>query len=1049
MRVVLDSGEAIELGMTETSPTISISDFSRRVTDDFGVTTVVERGFARRLSVKLAVPFANVDALQRRLASLRATPARWIADDQVAWLAARGIFKEFELDLAVPPLSYCTLSVEGFAETEVAADPGTDPAPIGTTTTLRLLQPVVLTEGMLALSNVAENDAPAWSSGTTYAAGARVIRAHVVYESLIAANKARDPAADPAAWLTVGPTNRWAMFDEALGTSTKATSSISVGLEAGLVNAVALLDVVGSTVRVQAPGYDRTVPVGTGAITFLDLPQTSGRVSVTIAASGEVSVGTLLVGSVVGLGTTEAAPTAGITDYSRKDVDDFGEVTIVPRSWAKRMALRGMLRTSAVDAVANRIAAVRARPSLWIGDAGTDSLTVYGFFKDFSIEVGDQLSRLSLTIEGLSEAAPLAPALPPAGSVGWPDITDPNGTKPTDNADKTGLNTSKDTNAVGGTPSADVLRALAAAKAQLAELNDEIIPSVDAQVAAANDRIAAARSDLAAEIERAKGSEGTLNQRIDSLVVDGGGYNDSALRAEVSRVDQAAITRDAALGQRIDTVSASVGDQINAKAQEITSAYATADKALADRQSTLEANATNLSSRVSSAETALSDGRFATAQSVRTLEARATPRPNLQVNGGFENGTAGVLIPQGGAVIDDAASGKRVLHWALPGETVALLPPITVQAGVRYTVSFELTLSADTGGFRIDPSLWTGDAGTGSVTYDTRTSQSWLVGSSSNDPRKEFSFTAPAGTRSIQLRLIASGISNPRSIDVARVKVEAGDAPATTYTADASVTGGLAKIDQVASAIAEGGFASASTLEQLRAEYNGTAATVSTQAGAIAGLDGRTAVFWGVKGQTPDGKTSIQLSKVDGSPAQFYVGANMFVEGDLLVDGTIRSTKFNDASMSRFGTAGWTGSVAGVPGGANVPFSLTLTPIYPRGRFMVEAVIAVQTDVGQTTITPNYNNTGKQLRVTRVADGGGLFLRSYDDQGNVYQITPGLTFQSLPVLATTLFGTTFVATIYKGTYDSGVINDGDYYYREIAASYTVTTIQLRVTWVAV
>ncbi|MBY9062296.1 hypothetical protein K7957_05050 [Sphingomonas yunnanensis] len=1048
MRVVLDGGNSFDLGIVEAAPTISITDYSRRVTDDFGVTTVVERGFSRTLSVKLAVPFDEVDGLQRHLAALRATPARWIADEQIAWLGALGFFKDFELDLNYPPLSYCTLSVEGFAETETAADTGTDPAPDDATSSLRVLQPVVLTEAMLAQSSVAEADAPAWSNAATYAAGDRVMRSHVVYESAVASNKARDPLADPAAWLTVGPTNRWAMFDQALGTATTASGSIVVGLDAGTINAVALLDVVGSTVRVQAAGYDRTAAAGPGAVTFLDMPQGSGRVTVTIAGNGQVSVGTLLIGKVVGLGTTERAPTAGITDFSRKEVDDFGAVTVVPRSWAKRMGLRALLRTDAIDAVANRIASIRARPSLWIGDVGTDSLTVYGFFKDFSIEVGEVTSKLALTIEGLSEAAPISPGLG-GGSVAWPDITDPLGTKPANNADKTSQNTSKDTNAVGGTPSADVLAALAAAKAQLAELNDEIIPSVDAQVAAANDRISAARGDLAAEIERAKGSEGTLNERIDSLVVDGGGYNDSALRAEVSRVDQAAITRDAAIGQRIDTVSASVGSQIDAKAQEITSAYATADKALADRQSTLEANTNDLSSRVSSAETALSDGRFATAQSVRTLEARAAPRPNLQVNGGFENGTAGLLVPQGGAVIDDAASGKRVLHWALPDESVALLPPITVQAGARYTVSFELTLSADTGGFRIDPSLWTGDNGTGSVSYDTRTSQSWLVGSSSNDPRKEFSFTAPAGTKSIQLRLIASGISNPRSIDVARVKVEAGDAPATTYTADASVTGGLAKIDQVATAIAEGGFASASTLEQLRAEYNGTAATVSTQAGAIAGLDGRTAVFWGVKGQTPEGKTSIQLSKVDGSPAQFYVGANMFVEGDLLVDGTIRSTKLDPNSMAQVGAAAWAGSVAGVVGGANVPFSLTLTPLQPRGRFMVEAIIAVQTDAGQQTVTTNYNGTGKPLTVTRVADGGGLFLRSYDDQGHVYQIDPARPFQSIPVLATTLFGTTFVATVYKGNRDTGVVNEGDYYTREIAASYVVTAINLRVTWIAI
>ena len=461
MRVVTDQNETIELGDVETTPTIGITDFSRRVTDDFGVTTVVERGFSRRMSVKLGVQFDAVDALQRRLANLRATPALWVADDRFASLSLRGFYKDFALDLATQPLSYCTLTVEGLAETATPADVAGDPAPLGQSSTLQLLQPVTVAGAVLASSNVAENDAAEWSASAAYATGARVMRATTnrVYESLTAANVGNDPAGASGKWLDVGPTNRWSMFDEALGTSTTNTNSIQVALNAGSANAVALLDVVASTVRVRATGYDRTVPTATGAITFLDLPSNAGTVTVTIAGTGTVSVGTLLIGRVTTLGLTEASPTAGITDFSRKDVDEFGEVTIVQRAWAKRMTARALIRTDAVDIVANRIAAVRAQPSLWIGQTGPDSLTVYGFFKDFSIEVGETLSKLSLSIEGLSAAAKLAP-IGGGGSVAWPDVTDPTGTKPTDNADVTGDNTSKDTNAIGGRPATTVLAAL-------------------------------------------------------------------------------------------------------------------------------------------------------------------------------------------------------------------------------------------------------------------------------------------------------------------------------------------------------------------------------------------------------------------------------------------------------------------------------------------------------------------------------------------------------------------------------------------------------------
>lgn len=417
--IVNIDGEDIVLGTVEATPTIGMVDYSRRVTDDFGVTTVVKRDFARRMSVRLAVPFEDVDETQRRLAAIRATPARWTADDRFAWLDFVGFYKDFDIDLAVPPLSFCTLTVEGLAETEAGADDGSDPAPDGAASTLRLLNPIELATGAV-VSNVAEADHPEWANATTYAAGAKVIKAatHRIYESAQGGNLNHDPAGDSGHWIDIGTTNRWAMFDQALGTVTEQGTPIIVSLTVTDVDAVALLDVVGTTVRVQAPGYDQTKPVGAGAITFLDLPLTSGVVTVTVSG-GPVQVGTLLIGRLASLGVTEAAPSAGINDYSRKETDEFGEVTVVERAWAKRMSARSLIRTEALDQVANRIASVRARPCLWIGDDELDSLTVYGFFKEFSIEVGENVSKLAISIEGLSQAASRGVLAP-----NWTDVVD-------------------------------------------------------------------------------------------------------------------------------------------------------------------------------------------------------------------------------------------------------------------------------------------------------------------------------------------------------------------------------------------------------------------------------------------------------------------------------------------------------------------------------------------------------------------------------------------------------------------------------------------------
>lgn len=434
MRVVLDSGETLELGETEATPTIGIVDYSRRVTDDYGVTTVVERGFARRMSVRLVVPFDQTDALQASLAAIRAKPALWIADEGVDWLDFRGFFKDFEIDLAVPPKSYCTLTVEALTDTEPFVDTGGDPAPGGAASTMQVLQPVTIDNAALVASTLPENDYLEWSAFTTYPLGARVIKAatHRIYESAALDNKGNDPTGISGKWRDIGPTNRWAMFDQALGSTSTAAGAITVTLDPGAFDAVALLDVKAAAVRVEMAGYDRTAaPNASGTVTFLDLPAAAGDVTVTITGPGSVEVGTLLVGHLAALGSTTESPKAGITDFSRKEADEFGDIQIVERAWAKRMSVQAMLRRDAIDVVAGRIAAVRAKPALWIGKEGMETLTIYGFFRDFSIQVDSTVCTLSLSVEGLSTAGKVEPL---SASVDWPDIGDPNGTKPEDNA---------------------------------------------------------------------------------------------------------------------------------------------------------------------------------------------------------------------------------------------------------------------------------------------------------------------------------------------------------------------------------------------------------------------------------------------------------------------------------------------------------------------------------------------------------------------------------------------------------------------------------------
>jgi hypothetical protein len=117
---------------------------------------------------------------------------------------------------------------------------------------MKLIRPTAVSDTNLVSSTVPETDHAAWSSGTTYALAARVIKAHRIWESTQASNTNHDPqTAGISWWVDMGPTNRWGMFDTVVGTETTATGSITLVLEPGRIDALALLQLDAATVTVN------------------------------------------------------------------------------------------------------------------------------------------------------------------------------------------------------------------------------------------------------------------------------------------------------------------------------------------------------------------------------------------------------------------------------------------------------------------------------------------------------------------------------------------------------------------------------------------------------------------------------------------------------------------------------------------------------------------------------------------------------------------------------------------------------------------------------
>jgi len=298
--------------------------------------------------------------------------------------------------------------------------------------TLRFLAPVAITDAILVSSTRAETDYSAWSGATTYAVGDHCIKTatHRIYESVQAANLNHDPATDTTAtwWLDIGPTNRWAMFDKTIGTVTSQATPLTVVLDPGFVGALSVLDVSANTITVSmtdGPGgaslysavhdmTDTTVildwwmyfyaPITPRTtLTIDDLPPCeAGRLTVAIAATTTASCGTLTVGNLVDVGEVQAGVKVGIIDYSKKTTDDYGVTSVVARSYAKRIEANLILNNVAIDYVSVQLAAIRATPVVWVCDDRVDSLTAFGWLRDWDVTIAyPQHSLCHLTIEGL------------------------------------------------------------------------------------------------------------------------------------------------------------------------------------------------------------------------------------------------------------------------------------------------------------------------------------------------------------------------------------------------------------------------------------------------------------------------------------------------------------------------------------------------------------------------------------------------------------------------------------------------------------------------
>lgn len=106
-------GQSRYLGELVYNARTGIQDYSRKVVDEFGNFSIVQRAFSKRASFKIVVEDAKVDALSALLASYRATPVVYVGVERFTATWVHGFFRDFNIEYSEPGLNYMTLELEG------------------------------------------------------------------------------------------------------------------------------------------------------------------------------------------------------------------------------------------------------------------------------------------------------------------------------------------------------------------------------------------------------------------------------------------------------------------------------------------------------------------------------------------------------------------------------------------------------------------------------------------------------------------------------------------------------------------------------------------------------------------------------------------------------------------------------------------------------------------------------------------------------------------------------------------------------------------------
>lgn len=303
---------------------------------------------------------------------------------------------------------------------------------------MKVIRPITITDSNFTSSTVPEPDASVgeieWTVGT-YTLGTQRIESatHRVYEVVADPSTSDQPSvgvnANPPTWIEVAPTNKWAMFDNVNSTKTEDGTQLIVELTAGVVaNSIAGFAIEGAnainvTVTDPIDGivYNNDVDMNDNSevadwyyyffspivnrqrFALLDLPAyPAATIKITVDGN-DLKFGSLIVGNTLSLGIANYGTSLQLLDFSRKETDDFGNITVVEGRNSKLVSYDVTVPTDKVSYVFNTLSTLTTIPAVWLGtDEVNDATLVFGYYRDHQINIATpSISDATIQIEGL------------------------------------------------------------------------------------------------------------------------------------------------------------------------------------------------------------------------------------------------------------------------------------------------------------------------------------------------------------------------------------------------------------------------------------------------------------------------------------------------------------------------------------------------------------------------------------------------------------------------------------------------------------------------